>query len=435
MKNKLYILYIVIFFAICTAPLILMPLTYSSESAENRTLADAPEIIADGGFNMSVGSDTENWLADHFAFRSPIVTAYARLKAALFASSAEDSVIIGRDGWLFFDETVADYTGSEPMTERELSALAGKLALMREYIESCGGRFVFTVAPNKNSIYPNFMPARFVKSNGASNAQRLAAMLRENGVTYVDLFAALDEAAQSAQIYHKLDTHWNNLGAAIACGLILDAADTAHVDYAAMDYTVAASHSGDLWGMLYPALTDTKDDQVDFGVNFTYEYTSRFRTVEDLTIKTACGTGENSLLIFRDSFCNSMLPFFAETFKEAAFLRGVPYQLEQAQGADVIVVETVERNLDVLSGQMTVFPAPKRDFDGSMVQNDAIYTLQTLETSGGQFVSGEIAGDVTVGTRVFIESGGTFWEACCVGERGFYAYGIDAGDIRIYIIK
>lgn len=33
------------------------------------------------------------------------------------------------------------------------------------------------------------------------------------------------------RVYHKLDTHWNNEGAAMACGWILDNLGKSHYDY------------------------------------------------------------------------------------------------------------------------------------------------------------------------------------------------------------
>lgn len=57
-------------------------------------------------------------------------------------------------GWLYFSDTLPDYMG-QGMSDAELRYLANDLALMQEYIESQGKQFAFTIAPNKNSIYPS----------------------------------------------------------------------------------------------------------------------------------------------------------------------------------------------------------------------------------------------------------------------------------------
>ena len=66
-------------------------------------------------------------------------------------------MILGSDGWLYFSDTLPDYMG-QGMSDAELRYLANDLALMQEYIESQGKQFAFTIAPNKNSIYPEHMP-------------------------------------------------------------------------------------------------------------------------------------------------------------------------------------------------------------------------------------------------------------------------------------
>ena len=54
------------------------------------------------------------------------------------------------------------------------------------------------------------------------------------------------------RVYHKLDTHWNNEGAAMACGWILDDLGKSHYDYSNEKYTIKKNFSGDLYGMLFP---------------------------------------------------------------------------------------------------------------------------------------------------------------------------------------
>lgn len=93
-----------------------------------------------------------------------------------------------------------------------------------------------------------------------------------------------------------------------------------------------------------------------------YRYTSSFRSEEDITITTENDRGSGRLLMFRDSFGNAVLPFFAEAFREAEFSRAVPYRLDltAARQADGVVVEIVERNLPDLTVRAPVMPAPRR---------------------------------------------------------------------------
>ena len=77
------------------------------------------------------------------------------------------------------------------MTARELWCAGRTLALLQEYAEAQGGQFLFTLAPNKNSLYPEYMPD-YPRGGGASNAEAFSAVLDGMGVRYLDLFAVFE---------------------------------------------------------------------------------------------------------------------------------------------------------------------------------------------------------------------------------------------------
>ena len=86
-----------------------------------------------------------------------------------------------------------DYLGQSALTDRALDNIAHNLGIIRGYAESHGARFVFTIAPNKNTLYPGAMPYYYIRSTQPGNAERLKERLAEEGVRYVNLFEALDE--------------------------------------------------------------------------------------------------------------------------------------------------------------------------------------------------------------------------------------------------
>ena len=59
------------------------------------------------------------------------------------------------------------------------------------------------------------MPDRFQTGSGEGNLEHLIREMKAQKVHYVDLQTPLRK--EQKQVYHKLDTHWNNLGASIAC--------------------------------------------------------------------------------------------------------------------------------------------------------------------------------------------------------------------------
>ena len=65
--------------------------------------------------------------------------------------------------------------------------------------------------------------------------------------------------------------------------------------------------------------------------------------------------------MYRDSFCNSLLPFMAEAYDRAYFSRGVPYQLAldlDAHDADALVIERAQRFMRDMAASSPMMCAP-----------------------------------------------------------------------------
>ena len=111
MKRKTaYGIFIAAFFILCLIPSAGMLLFGESEAAANEILSPRPVIFQeDGSFNQNFTDDLTSYIADRFAFRQEFITAYAKIQAALFKESSSGDVVLGKDGWLFYQDTVDDY--------------------------------------------------------------------------------------------------------------------------------------------------------------------------------------------------------------------------------------------------------------------------------------------------------------------------------------
>ncbi len=381
--------YVLLLVLVCASPLVLTPLFGESESAEKRDLSEFPALIEDGALNLSFASELDTWITEHFCFRSELITANNVLKAEVFATSDEDQVIVGKDDWLYFSETADDYLGLNRLTDGDIARLAAVVDLMDEYVTGKGGRFVFAVAPNKNTVYPDYMPDYYRRTQEATNLQRLTETLKGRPY-FADLLGALQGSGETA--YHARDSHWNNLGALTGYNAILDAAGREHETYAGASWHWERTWDGDLDAMIFPSL-GYKDRQAVFDVDWTYAYTSNFHSEEDLLITTENPEGEGSLLIFRDSFANALLPFLAQEYGSAKFSRAVPYTLYELEETpyDTVVLEIVERNLRNLLTAAPAMPAPSRTLDAAP-QAAGSARVETREYAGYLHVYGALDG-------------------------------------------
>lgn len=412
MKHKFgSTLFCVLFCLVCLIPLLGMLLFGPSQAGSNEVLRRKPSLVKQGGVNWDYFSELSAYFSDHFALRQEMVTANAAMNAAVFRESAAGSVILGRDGWLYYGDTLADYEGAAPMTARQLWCAAHTLALMQEYAatQDCG--FLFTVAPNKNTLYAAWMPDRYAKSTADSNLDRLTDALAEEGVAYCDLLEVLSREA--APVYYRTDSHWTGYGSALAHDALL-AALGRETDLASEAFRMTP-HLGDLYEMLYPAGQKTEDG-LTIARDRTFSYVGTVRGPDDLTIRTVSEGQSGTLLMFRDSFGNTLHADLAEDFGAACFSRAMPYDLtllEQEQ-ADTLIVEIVERNLRDLSEKPPVLPGLVRALEVPTETAPAKVRMETAESpiEGCVHYSGTIeSAQMDADSPIWLLLDGTTYEA------------------------
>lgn len=423
MKNRFgYHVFIAVFLLLCLIPSVGMLLPEREAAGANEVLAGLPSLRdGEGRLNAEYLTQLSDYIEDSYFLRQDLVTAWSALNQRVLRTSIADNVLLGRDGWLYFGDTLDDYTGAAPMSTGEIAAAARNLALVSEYCESQGAAFLFTIAPNKNSVYPQHMPELPVFSDQKS-ADALAKALAEEGVAYYDLFTAL--GSQEETLYFTQDSHWNSKGAALAADGI-NAALGRQSSYFAGPFQPEAVHRSDLYAMLYPAGTWLETDQRYAG-ELTFDYEVPIRSENELNIRTA-GGGTGSLLMFRDSFGNLLYPYLADSFGSAQFSRAVAYRLDQipAREADYVVVELVERNLRYLLENVPVMPAPLRELETAPAAETASVALTAEEAQylpGYILVQGTLPVTPDDGSRLYLRTTEGAYEAFRMEADGFGLY-------------
>lgn len=407
--KKLQVLYIAAFFAVCLVPFAGMAVTGQKSSSENRTLAEFPQIKTEEGINVQWLSDAGEYFQDHFAFRNELVTANALINGKILGTSTASGVIQGTDGWLYYKDSLEDYLGENLLEDRSLYNISHILSLMQEYLAEKNVQFAFTVAPNKNSLYDANMPYYdSCKVSDNKNLINLRKYLKNENVSYVDLYEPLAKADEI--LYHKRDSHWNNKGAALASDLLLEGLGKEHESYTDETYTVKTDFTGDLDEMLYPLAT-TPEDEIYYDRQTTFAYVGEVESNFDPRITTVNPVKTGSLVMYRDSFGNALLPFMADAYGNAYFSRGIPYQLTDVDtmAADTVVVERAERFLPEMAESAPVMPAPERTVSTGEDKADpeAVKDLEIITQGNYLKISGRIAEKyLDTESRIYVRTDG-----------------------------
>ena len=373
MKNKLSaVLFVSAFLIICLIPFACMSFAKGDTSTENRKSASFPSIKTEDGFNSAYLKQLGDYFDDHFAFRSFFVNADSLLQSKIFGTSSVERVVVGTDGWLYYSDTLDDFTGTGLLSERGLYNVSHNLKLLKDYVESFGSEFIFTIAPNKNTLYPDNMPYYYRKADSSvvSNAESLKPLLEKNKIKYVDLFELF--RSEKETLYFKRDSHWNGTGAAKVYDALIAASKTDGKTLSEYKIVTDETYIGDLNRMVYPVTAKGETNRY-YDTDGAFHVLTKDTNEESAWIMTENEKADSSVLVYRDSFGNSLYPLFAATFGKGFFSKATPYNA-QAQMTlyrpEVVICEKVERNLSDFAFYPPVFASVECEPIGETVEKN-----------------------------------------------------------------
>lgn len=420
MKNRtMYIAFIALFLCVGIVLSCGMILFGESKAGANETLSGMPSLFVDGKLNDDFFSQLATYVNDRFFLRQELISANNWLSAKLFSVSGSDSVILGKNDWLYFESTLDDYMGVNALTERDIFAAANNVRLMQEYCESKGIKFAFMITPNKNSLYPENMPD-VGAYNPSLNANRMHKYFGEWGVGHVDLFKAFDI---EETLYYPTDSHWNIKGAALAADKV-NAFFNKNSDYYNQPfYTIKNGYTADLYSMAYPAFKGGTDEIVYGGV---WNYTSTTPNLRsDSIIINTQSDNTGSIYVYRDSFGAKLYPFLADAYGSAEFSRNTVYDLS-GKDVDFMLIQLVERNIPWLLSFLPVFESGKIDVSLPTTTGNGIIEITESRGSsapqGHTFWSGNLGVTPDVDSHIYINCDDAVYEALASRENGFGVY-------------
>lgn len=289
-----------------------------------------------------------------------------------------DGVIVGYDGYMFYGDTVDDFTGQGFLHGEIYDRTVRMLKERNTWAENHGKKFYFVIAPNKNTVYPDYMPEGYSLASYRRYDQ-FVELLRSAGITAVDLrdtMKAAVNATPERNLYYKYDTHWNNHAGFLAYQTTMNMIRA--------DFPNAVIHSKDDYQINY-CETYMKDQAYyigyydyfqDYGPVYTLK-SGRTAKLTNYQPRDAWGqfafayevpsgpnkgfsdklywlkytndynTSAPNAYVMRDSYSIAMIPFLKDSFHNSTYNWTWDFsekEIEKAD-ADVILVIVAERNL------------------------------------------------------------------------------------------
>lgn len=260
-----------------------------------------------------------------------------------------DSTIIGRYNWLFYTLTLADYRGDNLIAEDVYAEHVQSLINLKNLCDELGKEIYFIILPNKNSVYPEYMPT---VSRVAD--KRRVEYLKEYIDANTDIILQYPIKEMYAnkpyhQLYFKYDTHWSPYGFQIGVNSLYSAMGMDTIDYDDYEITPVEKHTGDLAilaGMDMSSYSSDAEGVISYKPGIACDETA---LEDDRYVETNSESDNNkNIVMMGDSYRKGFKFFLSKDFSHMLIFdrvyKGNENVENQIKEADIIVIELVERN-------------------------------------------------------------------------------------------
>lgn len=157
----------------------------------------------------------EAFVTDRVAFRDRLLWCHALVRTHWLGASTTPRVWLGRDGWLFYNHHAdPEYLkAGDPALPARADQWAAALSNRRAWLAARGVRFLAVAVPDKQTVYPEFVPPAGRRRGPSPLDEMIARCRRDPELTVLDLREPLRAAKTAGDVYLRTDTHWNDRGA------------------------------------------------------------------------------------------------------------------------------------------------------------------------------------------------------------------------------
>lgn len=278
-------------------------------------------------FNYLISNSTRKFPYDFWG-KDYLVSRISNFQYFVMKDRVYDQKITNTEGWFMLSDQASldDFQKTNLYTADQLSNVGNKLSYLCEFLTNHDIDFIFITPPNKNTIYPEFMPSEVPIINKKSRIDQIAEIWQETDhCTMLDLRDTLLEGKTASQIYFATDTHWNENGIFLAHQELVKILIQKYPSIAIPrldDYNLAErEYQGDLIGKNYGqiSISEISTFFTPIGESEYYLISSVGKWGLEINDSYNRDTNLPTAVVYRDSFLSRWIPFMAQIFREAHY--------------------------------------------------------------------------------------------------------------------
>lgn len=272
-------------------------------------------------------------------------------------------VIVGQSDWLYLNENnIPYYQGTNKIaTGSDMKKHIESYVRLNEMCKQVGKDFVILICPEKEEIYPEYMPTMEIVDSTEVPIDVREYIKKYTDIKYLYPKEELLKYKKNYLVYKKYDSHWNTVGGYIAANELKKALGLDIIPLRDLKLKKEPALDADL-----AYYGNTSVDSLPMSFKYVFEnyksnhYPERIFANNPVTLDsytTHCNQGfDKKVFLIGDSFRESMQEFIIKDFKELfynTFTNATQgFIKEEVKRADTIVITLVERNEGIVLPQL-----------------------------------------------------------------------------------
>lgn len=194
-----------------------------------------PDLTFDNFRSGLYQMQIEKYTSEHFGLKEPIIRLYNQYLWDFFKKThvSENTLAIGKDGWLYEPWFVEDYyqsrsyelSSDSAVVAESFKAEAKRVFQLQHLLHECGTELIVALLPGKDLIYPEHLPnnTKYTKEKKITARGFFGPEYDRLGVNHIDVeqwFLQMKDTADF-QLFPQTGTHWSMMASIYAADSLI----------------------------------------------------------------------------------------------------------------------------------------------------------------------------------------------------------------------
>ena len=175
-------------------------------------------------FEGEYQTNKQDYLNDKIGFRPLFIRLYNQVYYTFFNLARANGVIIGKENYLYEENYIKAYLGSDFIGHHQIIEKVNKLQKISDTLLTKGIDIIVVLAPGKASFYPEFIPEKYnPKNRSTTNYEIYREKIGQSKILLLDFHQWFREmkATSPYPLFPKTGIHWSKYGEVLAADSII----------------------------------------------------------------------------------------------------------------------------------------------------------------------------------------------------------------------